>query len=459
MLPAFPALIRRGNLLGAAGKLKEALSIMEKTFTFGLGDQQVQVQVPAQQVLHVIEGKAAPAITDVNAAVQEVLRNPIDSPPLKEVVKAGEKVAVIVSDVTRAWTKFDQFLPTLLNELNEAGVPDADIDIVVALGSHRPHTPEEDRSVCGEEVCRRVRIHQHEASDSEKLTYMGTTSRGVKAYMNKLVAAADKVILTGGIVYHLMAGFGGGRKSVMPGVSSWEAIQSNHCIALNEVVGKGISPDCVSGKLEGNPMHLDMEEHAELLKPAFLLNAVFTPEGKFARFVAGNWRSAWREGTKTVEEIFGIPIEAKADLVLASAGGYPKDINLYQGSKTIDNAFMAVKPGGVIICFLECRDITEPPEFSGWFKHKDIHEFELALRERFTIPGYVAFKLANIAKQVSLIIVTHPNNVDFMNNAGGIIPATSIEEAMAIAKEKIGRDDFTVTVMEHGANTVPVLKK
>ena len=127
MLPAFPALIRRGNLLGAAGKLKEALSIMEKTFTFGLGDQQVQVQVPAQQVLHVIEGKAAPAITDVNAAVQEALRNPIDSPPLKEVVKAGEKVAVIVSDVTRAWTKFDQFLPTLLNELNEAGVPDADI--------------------------------------------------------------------------------------------------------------------------------------------------------------------------------------------------------------------------------------------------------------------------------------------------------------------------------------------
>lgn len=432
---------------------------MEKTFTFGLGDQQVQVSIPEAQILQVIEGQAAQPVADVDAAVKEALRNPIDSPPLREVVKAGDKVAVIVSDVTRAWAKFDQFLPPLLDELNAAGVPDGDIEIVISLGSHRPHTPEEDIAVCGADVCRRVRIHQHDAADPEKLTYMGTTSRGVKAYVNKQVAAADKVILTGGIVYHLMAGFGGGRKSIMPGVSSWQAIQDNHCLALHPEVGQGISPDCVSGKLDGNPMHMDMEEHAAFVNPAFLLNAVFTPEGKFARFVAGHWRSAWLAGTKTVEEIFGIPMQEQADLVLASAGGYPKDINLYQGSKTIDNAFMAAKPGGVVICFLECRDIKEPPEFSDWFKYGTLHEFELALRERFTIPGYVAFKLANIARKVSLIIVTHPDNVDFMRRAGGIIPATSAEEAMAIAREKLGRDDYTVAIMEHAANTVPVVKK
>ncbi len=431
---------------------------MIKEFVLGFGDNEVKIALPEQQVINVVEGKHADAITDVPAAVKEALRNPIDSPPLEKVVTVGDKVAIIASDVTRQWIKYDQFLPTLLNELNAAGIPDGDIKLVVSLGAHRHHTDKENVLVYGQEVVNRIQIVQSYAPTDEDFVHVGKTTRGVEVYLNKHVVNADKVIMTGGIVYHLMAGFGGGRKAVIPGIAGYSTIQGNHSFCLHDIVGQGISPSCVSGKLEGNNMHEDMTEMAEMLKPAFLLNAVFTPEGKFARFVAGHWYNAWLEGTKTVAGIFGVPISAKADLVIASAGGFPKDINLYQGSKTTDNAFMAVKEDGVIIVLLECRDIMEPPDFSGWFKYESLYDREVALRKAFTVPGFIALKTGLMAKKVPFIIVTLPENKEFIEKAG-LIAATTIEEAMAIAEQKLGRKGYTINVMPHAANTVPLVQE
>ena len=428
-----------------------------KKFSFGFGNGTMEMELPAERSIHEIEGRPSTALTDVPAAVKAALRNPIGTPPLVEVVTPGETVAIIVSDITRAWIKASQFLPTLLDELNAAGVADKDIFIVISLGAHRPHTEEEDIQVCGASVCHRVRIYQHNARDKENLTYVGTTSRGVAAWINKRVMDADRIILTGGIVYHLMAGFGAGRKAVMPGISGYETIQGNHRFCLHPQVGSGINPNCMSGRTNGNEMHEDQMEITALVDPDFLLNVVFTPEGAFAGIFAGHWQFAWEAGCRKVEEIFGIPITAKADLVVASAGGYPKDINLYQGTKTLDNAYMATKPGGVAICFLECRDILEPAEFSNWCKYPDALAFEKALRGAFTVPGVVAIKCLSIAKDISMIIVTKPETAEFVRKTG-MIPAASAAEALQIAREKIGRDDFTITVMAHAANTVPLLK-
>ena len=199
-----------------------------KKFSFGYGNAVVELALPEEQIIHEIEGRPAAAIEDVPAAVVAALRNPIGTPPLKEIVKPGETVAIIVSDITRAWIKANQFLPTLLDELNEAGIPDQDIFIMIALGAHRPHTEEENVVVCGAAVCHRIRIYQHNSRDKNGLVYNGTTSRGVEAWNNKRVMEADRIILTGGIVYHLMAGFGAGRKAVMPGISGYDTIQANH---------------------------------------------------------------------------------------------------------------------------------------------------------------------------------------------------------------------------------------
>jgi len=429
---------------------------MQKEFVFGFGEKEVALTLPEEQILHIIEGKAVKAITDVPAAIKTALRNPIDSPPLQEVVKAGDKVAIIASDITRKWISYPAFLPTLLNELNGAGIPDNDITLVVSLGSHRKHTDQENIAVYGQEAVRRVQLVQSYAPNTTDFVYMGKTSRGVETYLNQHVVAADKVIMTGGIVYHSMAGFAGGRKAIMPGVAGYSTIQGNHSFCLHEVVGQGINPNCMAGKLDGNNMHADMMEMAAMLKQVFLVNAVFTPEGQFARFVAGHWHTAWLEGCQTVKDIFGVPITAKADLVIASAGGFPKDINLYQATKTTENAFMAVKDDGVIITLMECRDIMEPPDFSGWFNYESLYDREIALRKAFTVPGFIALKTGLAAKKVPHIIVTLPQNKEFIENAG-LIAATTLEEALAIAEQILGRKDYTITLMPHGANTVPLL--
>ncbi|MDD4600386.1 Lactate racemase [bioreactor metagenome] len=429
----------------------------DKIFEFAYGKQTIKVALPEKQVINEIEGRPAVEIQDVPAAVLEALHNPIASPPLRDVVQSGDKVAIIVSDITRAWTKFDHFLPTLLDELNAAGIPDSDLFIVISLGAHRPHTDEENVIVCGQEVCHRVAIFQHDAFDQDNLVDIGTTTRGVHALINRRIAEADKVILTGGIAYHMMAGFGGGRKAIMPGVSSFKSIQGNHLFCMHEEVGKGLNENCQSGRLVGNEMNEDMTEIAAFSKPDFLLNAVFTPEGKFAKFVAGHWYKAWEVGCREVEKIYGILIKEQTDLVMASAGGFPKDINLYQGSKTMDNSFIALKPGGVAILFMECPDIYEPPDFSDWFKYRDHLEFEVALRKEFTIPGYIALKLAIMATKITLIVVTEPENLEFIRKTG-MMAVASYQEALAVAREKLGRDDYTITVMTHGGSTVPILE-
>ncbi|MDR3561870.1 MAG: nickel-dependent lactate racemase [Negativicutes bacterium] len=345
----------------------------------------------------------------------------------------------------------------MLDELNISGVPDADIFIIVALGAHRKNTQEEIASICGQEVCRRVVISQHDTHDKGNLVYMGKTSRGVESYMNKQVIEADKMILTGGIVYHLMSGFGGGRKAIMPGISGYDSIQGNHQYCLNKVIGQGLNPNCGSGMVKENEMAIDMREIGAFAKADFLLNAVFTPEGDFAKFFAGHWYQAWEEGCKEVEKIYGVPVSGRADLVVASAGGYPKDINLYQGIKANDNAYLATRPGGAAIVFMECRDIMEPPEYSEWLKIKDPLEFEMALRKNFTVPGYSAFRTRYIAKEIALIVVTSPENAEFMSKAG-IIAVADFKTALAVAEKKIGRPDYTINVMTQAANTVPLLR-
>jgi len=431
---------------------------MNREFELAFGEQKILLVLPEDKILNVVEGKRVAAIADVAQAAQAALDDPIGCPPLREVMHPGDTVAIIVSDITRAWIRYDLFLATLLNELNKAGIPDKDIQLVVALGAHRPHTEAENRKAYGKEVVDRVKIGQSLARQSEDFVSIGQTSHGVEVEINRLVANAAKVILTGGITYHSMAGFGGGRKAILPGVSSYVSIQGNHRFCLHDECGCGINPDCDCGQLANNKMHLDQMEMAELVNPAFLLNVVLTPDGQLAHFVAGHWREAWLAGCAIVEDIYGIPVKEQADVTIASAGGFPKDINLYQGSKAIENAAAATKPGGVLIILLECRDIREPSDFSEWFDYSSLQARELALREGFTVPGFIALKLGYIAERISVIMVTLPENKEFIAKTGIADVAVSVEEALQLARQKLGTDDYKIMVMPHATNTVPLLK-
>lgn len=387
------------------------------------------------------------------------MRCPIASQPLQKVVRKGDKVAVIVSDVTRL-VRTAEFLPVIISEINAAGVPDEDITIIVATGTHRVHTHDEDIAVCGKDIVKRIKIHQHDSRNNEELTDLGVTSFGTPILIDSYVAEADKVIITGAVSLHPMAGFGGGRKAVMPGVSGHATIMHNHAIALAPKVGDGCNPLCETGLLEGNPLHEDMVEVTKKLDPAFLVNMVFTPEGKLHEVVAGHWYKAWEKGCKDLVAMAGVPIKELADVVFASAGGSPKDMNLYQSCKAHMNAVFAVKKGGIMILTLECPDIKEPAIFTDWFSKSDVLQFEKDVRADFSIPAFVAFKTRCIVNSLTTYLVTKPENFEFVRQTGQI-PVASLEEAWLLAQQELakqGKDDYKITIMGHASATMPVLE-
>ena len=430
---------------------------MKYQLPYGNGFQ--DVTLPEEKVLYDIHGNKADVLEDITAATLAAVRCPIASQPLQKVVRKGDKVAVIVSDVTRL-VRTAEFLPVIISEINAAGVPDEDITIIVATGTHRAHTYDEDIAVCGKDIVKRIKIHQHDSRNNEELTDLGVTSFGTPILIDSYVAEADKVIITGAVSLHPMAGFGGGRKAVMPGVSGHATIMHNHAIALAPKVGDGCNPLCETGLLEGNPLHEDMVEVTKKLDPAFLVNMVFTPEGKLHEVVAGHWYKAWEKGCKDLVAMAGVPIKELADVVFASAGGSPKDMNLYQSCKAHMNAVFAVKKGGIMILTLECPDIKEPAIFTDWFSKSDVLQFEKDVRADFSIPAFVAFKTRCIVNSLTTYLVTKPENFEFVRQTGQI-PVASLEEAWLLTQQELakqGKDDYKITIMGHASATMPVLE-
>ncbi|MEW6189404.1 MAG: nickel-dependent lactate racemase [Actinomycetota bacterium] len=401
------------------------------------GHQKIEFSIGDENLLGVIQAKK-----------MSPLPNPRDFPPLSEIVSPGESVAILVSDKTRA-AKSDLILPLLLDELNSSGVPDEDIFITFATGTHPKHTREEQRQIVGEEVFERVSLYDHDCHDRNNLKYVGTTSRGTKVELNRQVLEADRIILTGTIVYHYFAGFGGGRKSILPGIASFETIQSNHRLVLNP--NEGRNPLARTGILNGNPVHEDMIEAASMVNPDFLCNVVLNDDGELSGIFTGHWRRAHEKGCHFVDEHCRIKVGEKADLVVVSCGGHPMDVNFAQSHKAMDNASFVLRDGGVMILLAECGEDYPSPEYREWLKYRCKEEIEEVLREEFSIPGHTIYSAMEKAEKFHIILVTELNTDDVHHL--GMTPASSIEEALGIARAKLGKAPSTY-VMPQGYTTL-----
>jgi nickel-dependent lactate racemase len=427
-----------------------------KKFSLKYGKKDISFDIPEKALLYELTGWNRPACDDLRKVYRYALDHPIDAPALKEILNPDDKLVIIVSDITRAWQRNDLTLPILLDYLNQAGLADNQVSIIIGVGAHRQNSEEEFAELCSEEVYKRVRIFNHEAFDTKNMVDLGNTSRGTRVAVNRLVAEADRVILTGGVIYHYMAGFGGGRKSIVPGVSSLKTIQQNHLLCLTDRVGNGTNPSTASGITSGNPMHEDMMEIAAFIKPDFLVNVVPNMDGDITGIFTGNWVSAWQQACQMAVRIFGVPIEAPADIVIASAGGYPKDINLYQSQKTIDNAVYAMRPGGVAVILAECPLISDPPEFFDWFRYPDIPSLECAARGNFLISSWLAIRQMEYKNQGTIILLTEKENMEMARKAH-VEPVASINEALELAYQKCATPTPKITIMPQGANTFPIL--
>jgi len=409
---------------------------------------EVCARIPTRSLLGIIEPKEKPGVPDPEAEVLRSLKNPVNSKPLRELVNTTSKVAIVVDDFTRA-APSTILIPALIKELNEASVNDQNITIIFGCGTHRAVKPAEAVEILGDELLNRIRTASHDCLAKDHV-YVGTTKKhGTKVSVNKVFANADVRILTGDIEMHYFAGFGGGRKSLLPAICSAETIQSNHSMILH--------PKAQTSILAGNPIHEDMVEAAKLAKVDFILNSVTNSKGEIVQVFSGDLEQAFLEGAKLVEEMCKINIDRRADIVVVSPGGHPADIDLYQAYKAVHNVMDCVKRGGVIVLVAECKEGYGNETFYEWMtKYKDLKSMEKRIKKNFAIGGHKAYYLLKALQKAHIILVsTMPDY--YAINVFKLRTARNVTDALNDAFE-IARKNARIWVIPHGHTTFPLLK-
>ncbi|WP_300346908.1 nickel-dependent lactate racemase [uncultured Oscillibacter sp.] len=376
---------------------------MDIPFKIGTGIQMVTVE--DYRLLGVLQNKPLPDGPAGRAAVEEALAHPIGTPRLWELVRPGETVAVITSDITRPMPTWE-VMPVLLDELYAAGIRREDIILIFALGSHRNHTPVD---------------------------------------IDRRVAEADRRICLGNIEYHYFAGYSGGAKAIMPGVSTRAAIQANH--------SRMVCPEARSGLLEGNPVREDIEEAAAMVGADFMLNVVLDGQKNIVKAVAGDITLAHRAGCAFLDSIYRVDIQERADVVLVSQGGAPKDLNLYQTQKALDNALRAVKPGGVVVLIGSCAEGLGERVFEEWMLSAPSPDFLIRrIQREFCLGGHKAAAIAMAVKKAGVYLVSDLDKT--LVERLFMRPFSTFQEAYdaAIAERGPGA---TVLAMPYGGSTLP----
>jgi len=412
-----------------------------KSLELKYGSKRISLKLEEGNILSVLSGKKLLPLTDPQEKIKRVLKYPISSKSFYETFRAGEKVAIIVSDRTRN-VAATVFLPVMINELNSIGIKDSDIFIVFACGTHRLHTKDEHKKIVGEDIARRIELIDHDCSDKSNLVILGTTSRGTKVEVNKRVAEADRIILTGAITYHYFAGYGGGRKAVLPGISAFQTIQANHKLCL-------ASDNAKTGILAGNPVHEDMVEAAKMLDPDLIINVIMDDTGRISSVFAGDLVEAHEAGCEALDSNCKITIEKKAKAVIASAGGGTKDLNFVQSHKAMENASYVLEEGGTMVLLGESSEGFPSGEYMKYVNLGSAEAIENELKRNFTIPGHTILSAFRKAERFKIIWVSMLDR-DVIRKFG-IIPADNLAEAMNLAGE-IG----PAYIMPDAYNTFPV---
>jgi nickel-dependent lactate racemase len=412
------------------------------------GKTEICARIPTRNYLGSIEPKEKPAVADAKAEIERALKNPVGTKALAEIAKKGGKVAIVADDHTRS-TQSYLMIPPILNELNSVGIKDEDITIIFACGSHRAVKPEEMKNLVGEEIVNRVKMISHD-SKAKDLVYLGKTKTyGTEVYVSKTFAEADIKILTGDVGLHYYAGYGGGRKSILPGISGAETIQHNHAMLLD--------PKARTGNLDGNPVHEDMVEAAKLAKVDFVLNIVTNSKKELVQAFAGDLEQVFNAGVKLVDEMYKVPIEQRAGIVVVSSGGYPHDINLFQAYKGVDNALNAVKRGGVIILAAECPEGHGNEVFREWtMKFKNLKDIEKEIKHHFILGGHKSYYLLKALQKVQIILVSIMPDYQAVN-VFNLKTARAVNDALRDAFEIAGQN-AKVWTMPYGNITLPVVK-
>jgi len=415
---------------------------MKLEFGYGLGVQ--TVEVPEQNLLAVLESNPREHERRGEDAVRYALAHPIGAPLLRETVHPGQTVAIVTSDISRPLPSYD-VLPAVLDELYAGGVVAEDITVVLALGSHRRHTEDETRHLVGERCWREVKCVDSDVNDC---VHLGVTKAGTPVDITRIVAEADVRICLGNIEFHYFAGYSGGAKAIMPGCSTPAAIQQNHRMM--------VSTDACAGKLEGNPVRADIEEAGAICGIDYIVNAVLDEHKQIVYAVAGDVTQAHRVGCAYLDEMYRKRLAQRADIVLVSQGGAPKDANLYQVQKALDNAKHAVRDGGTIILIGACPEGLGSKKFEQWLTEAPTaHSMVERIGQQFELGGHKAAAIGMVLDRAQIDLVSEMDD-DFVRSIF-LNPQPTAQAAFEAAMEKYGAK-ATVIAMPYGGATLPCLE-
>jgi nickel-dependent lactate racemase len=410
------------------------------------GKEGLWVELPDDNVT-VVEPRFVPGLPDETEALRSALQEPIGTPPLRDLVKRDDTVAIVFSDITRPQPR-EWMLSVLLEELC---VPPENIVLINALGTHRPNTEEELIEMLGQEIAEGYRIVQHDAWDKGNMVYLGPTSFGHETYINGLYMGANVKILTGFIEPHFFAGFSGGPKAVLPGLADERSVLGNHDAGM---IGH---PRATWGVTEGNPIWEEMREMAAKTEPTFLLNVTLNKNKEITGVFAGDVWQAHAAGTAFARKSVMVPVPEPFDIVVTTNSGYPLDLNLYQAVKGMSAAVLVVKEGGSIIAAAECWDgIPDHGEYKNILKMADSPH---KLLEVIRAPGFLMQDQweAQVQAQIQLkadVYVKTSYLSDEQIGEALLLPCHSIEETLAQLLERYG-PDATICVLPEGPQTVP----
>lgn len=419
-------------------------------FYLKYGKRSISIDIPGKDLLFTIAPNDIGTLDREEGRIAHSIKNPIGALPLKEEVESGMKVTILIDDLTRP-TPQERILPIILRQLNEAGIKDKHITIIIALGTHEYMTSEEIIERVGKEVFNRVEVTNHEWKNKGNLVSLGKTNMGSFVQINKKTYESDYIIGVGSIVPHCQAGWSGGAKILQPGICSPETTAHTHMLSANR--------DCLEilGK-ETNPVRLAIEEVAQKAGLRFIVNVIVDSQTRLVDVVAGDFIKAQREGIKISRKVYERSIPALSDIIIVSAN--PGDIDYWQGIKCLAGAQRGLKEGGTIILLGSfCRGISsEHPEMEK-YGHKSYQELEELLKNN-EIKDYVnastLFLHALILERSKIICISEGLSSAQKKNLG-FEEAMEVKEALQKARKEQGRDS-KIGIMDYGGDVLPVLK-
>jgi lactate racemase len=353
-------------------------------FDLPYGKQFLSINIPKKNIIQLVHNSTqSQSEPDEEKIILNSLNNPIDTNKLYRLLETYSTVCILVSDITRPCPSY-KFLPYIIDELKKVKLKN--IKILFGIGIHRKQTNAEMEKLVGRYVLENASIIDFDIDSTELI---GTTSFGTPVEISNEVLSSDFLIATGNIEYHYFAGYSGGAKALMPGVCSKKSISANHAMMLNE--------HACAGEFYNNPVRQDIETAGKLVSIDFIFNVILDDSKHIISAVSGKNNEAFLEGIKLYNSLFEIGVNEKADMVITSPGGYPKDLNLYQSQKALDNVKGIVKDGGVIILVAECPEGYGEKKFEEWMADiKDYDKLYKRIKKEFVLGGHKAVAISRL---------------------------------------------------------------